>query len=477
MGLTVFPNRHEWFMSWVGALAGLGLLAVIGYADGAIAQSIPIPVPAPMQSPEATQQFIFVNSLMGKDTNAGNTQRSPFRTITHALQSAQPNTVIMLAIGTYTPDTGETFPLIMPPGVQIQGDPGTKGESILIQGGGSFTTATAGRQNVAIGFAVAERVVGAGQIVGVTISNPNLNGYGLWIESGSPVIANNTFTDNNLAGIAVMGDSKPTLRGNAFSRNRSGVIVAETAQPSMRDSLDQAGSAITALPPTTSRRQSSRTVAQAPDRSTTRHANVFVAESAAPRTVSISSSYPQGVAPAEAPSRLELAPPARSADTTPRNSRSIAVNIPVPAPRQVAELRRDLPVSRSTPIPVPPPVARAQPQAFAAPNANLLPVPSEPPIGNVGNLPTVSVSRNPLQQREVGTRQTAAARGLRYRVIVSAGRRADRVRSLFPNAFTTYSGGQAVLQVGAFGDRANAEEAAQILDSNGLNGMIETLDN
>jgi cell division septation protein DedD len=82
-----------------------------------------------------------------------------------------------------------------------------------------------------------------------------------------------------------------------------------------------------------------------------------------------------------------------------------------------------------------------------------------------------------LQQREVGTRQKAAARGLRYRVIVSAGRRADRVRSLFPNAFTTYSGGQAVLQVGAFGDRANAEEAAQILDSNGLNGMIETLDN
>jgi parallel beta-helix repeat protein len=463
MGLTVFPNRHEWFMSWVSALAGLGLLAVIGYADGAIAQSIPIPVPAPMQSPRAeTQQFIFVNSLTGKDTNTGNTQRSPFRTITHALQSAQPNTVIMLAIGTYTPDTGEVFPLILPPGVQIQGDPGTKGESILIQGGGSFATATAGRQNVAI--------VGAGQIVGVTISNPNLNGYGLWIESGSPVIANNTFTDNNLAGIAVMGDSKPTLRGNAFSRNRSGVLVAETAQPSMRDGLDQAGSAITALPPTTQRRQSSRTVAQAPDRLTTRQANVFVAESAPPRTVS--------VAPAAAPSRLELAPPARSAESAnPRNSRSIAVNIPVPAPRQVAELRRDLPVSRSTPIPVPPPVARAQPQTFAAPNANLLPVPSEPPIGNVGDLPTVSVSRNPLQQREVGTRQTAAARGLRYRVIVSAGRRADRVRSLFPNAFTTYSGGQAVLQVGAFGDRANAEEAAQILDSNGLNGMIETLDN
>jgi parallel beta-helix repeat protein len=456
MSLTVFPNRHS-CAAWVGALAGL--LAILGCADDAIAQSIPIPVPLPMQSPTQSprseaQQFLFVNPLVGKDTNAGDTQRSPFRTITHALRSAQPNTVIMLAIGTYTADTGESFPLIIPAGVQLQGDPGTKGESIVIQGGGSFRTAATGRQNVAI--------VAAGHIVGVTISNPNLNGYGLWIESGSPRIANNTFTENNLAGVAVMGDSMPTLRGNAFSNNRSGVLVAETAQPSMPD-MDQVGSAITSLPPTSTR----RTVAQAGDRSN-RQANSFVSNA---RTVAI--------APATPPSRLELAPPARSEESpSPRNGRSITVNIPVPAaPRQVAELRRDLPVSRATPIPVPPPVARAQTQAFAAPNPNLLPVPSEPPIGNVGDLPTVSVSRNPLQQREVGTRQTAAARGLRYRVIVSAGRRADRVRSLFPNAFTTYSGGQAVLQVGAFGDRANAEEAAQILDSNGLNGMIETLDN
>jgi parallel beta-helix repeat protein len=450
MSLTVFPKRCA---AWVGALAGL--LAVLGCADGVIAQSIPIPVPLPMQSPRSeAQQFLFVNPLVGKDTNAGDTQRSPFRTITHALRSAQPNTVIMLAIGTYTPDTGEAFPLMIPAGVQLQGDPGTKGESIVIQGGGSFRTATAGRQNVAI--------VAAGQIVGVTISNPNLNGYGLWIESGSPRIANNTFTENNLAGVAVMGDSTPTLRGNAFSNNRSGVIVAETAQPSMPD-MDQVGSAITSLPPTSTR----RTVAQAGDRSN-RQANSFVSNA---RTVAI--------APANPPSRLELAPPVRLEESSnARNGRSITVNIPVPAAsRQVAELRRDLPVSRATPIPVPPPIARAQTQAFAAPNPNLLPVPSEPPIGNVGDLPTVSVSRNPLQQREVGSRQTAAARGLRYRVIVSAGRRADRVRSLFPNAFTTYSRGEAVLQVGAFGDRANAEEAAQILDSNGLNGMIETLDN
>jgi hypothetical protein len=143
MSLTVFPNRHS-CAAWVGALAGL--LAILGYADRVTAQSIPIPVPLPMQSPRSeAQQFLFVNPLTGKDTNAGDTQRSPFRTITHALRSAQPNnTVIMLAIGTYTGDTGESFPLMIPAGVQLQGDPGTKGESIVIQGGGSFRAAECG---------------------------------------------------------------------------------------------------------------------------------------------------------------------------------------------------------------------------------------------------------------------------------------------------------------------------------------------
>jgi hypothetical protein len=193
--------------------------------------------------------------------------------------------------------------------------------------------------------------------------------------------------------------------------------------------------------------------------------------------------------PAAAPISLNppsgATPPARRsrAHRSSRAARRTAVNIPVPAP-QVAERRRDLPVSRSTPIPVPPPEARtASSSSFTAPSAsstqpNLLRVPAEPPIGNVGDLPVVNVSRNPLQYRESNNRQSAADRGLRYRVVVAAGRRAEeRVRSLFPGAFTTYSDGEAVLQVGAFGDRANAEEAAQILDSNGLNGTIEALDN
>ncbi len=502
MSLTVSPSRSNWFIPWARALSGLGLLTLLGLAQGAIAQ--PIPVPPPMQSSNLAQQFLFVNPGSGDDAGLGMTQRSPFRTLTRALQSVQSkntqsNTIIMLAAGTYTLDTGEVFPLIMPPGVMIQGDPSTKGQNIVIQGGGSFATATAGQQNVAI--------VGTGQIMGVTVSNPNPNGYGVWIEAGSPLIANNTFTGSNLAGVAIMGDSTPTLWGNTFSHNRAGIVVAATAQPAIKDSLDQVQAATfavssatvpsaqrdsrppAAIAPTTTtliRQRSSVTLIQTPPtQSTTLPVNrPQLLASSQPRAPQSRTPQSRTIPPLTAAPRLQNSSIV-SLPAMPRSSRvarSSAVNIPVPAPQ--SEQRRHLPVSRSTPIPVPPPETQAASSAatFTAPPAsstssNLLHVPAEPPIGNVGDLPIVNVSRNPLQYRESSSRQSAVARGLRYRVVVAAGGRAEQVRSLFPGAFTTYSGGEAVLQVGAFGDRANAEEAAQILDSNGLNGTIEPLDN
>lgn len=508
MSLTVSPIRHNRFLPWVKALSSLGLLTVLGYASGAIAQSIPV-TPTMQPSDAATaQQFLFVDPNSGDDASQGITQRSPFRTLTRALQSvqsnnAQSNTIIMLATGTYTPDTGEVFPLIVPPRVMLQGDPSTKGQSIVIQGGGSFATATAGRQNVAI--------VGTGQIMGITVSNPNPNGYGVWIEAGSPIIANNTFIGSNLAGVAIMGTSTPTLWGNAFSHNQTGIVVAATAQPAIKDSLDQVGaatpavSAVSAAPvalaalaapavsavSTVSMEQrnsrSSTAIAQATSTRIRRQPSATLIQTLPGRsTVSEPRTTPPATVASRSPDSQGLTPSAPSAaPQSLRIARTSVVDIPVPAPQ--SERRRDLPVSRSTPIPVPPPEARSgSASSFTAPPAsgvqsNLLRVPAAPPIGNVGgnveDLPVVNVSRNPLQYRESSSRQSAAVRGLRYRVVVAAGRRAEKVRSLFPGAFTTYSGGEAVLQVGAFGDRSNAEEAAQILDSNGLNGTIEALDN
>ncbi|NJR38582.1 MAG: DUF1565 domain-containing protein [Leptolyngbyaceae cyanobacterium CSU_1_4] len=512
MSLTVSPSRHNRFLPWVKVLS-IGLLTAAGYASEAIAQPIVIlPAVQPSSSDRVSapvQQFLFVNPSSGNDAGQGLTQRSPFRTVTRALQAVQAQnassvSIIMLATGTYTPETGEVFPLVMPPGVMLQGDPSTKGQSIVIQGGGTFATATAGRQNVAI--------VGTGQIIGVTVSNPNPNGYGVWIESGSPTLANNTFTGSNLAGVAIMGNSTPTLWGNAFSPNQAGIVVAATAQPVIKEGLEQVAAAPLAPSPRQRDVRPAGAIAQAPsvqapsvpsrppipatliqtppDRSP---ASIVQR----PRLSAVSQSQgtqpSQGSPPSRSTPRATVAPRSQnSADSSlsapialqspqtvrPSTVRPSAVNIPVPAPQS----ERRLPVSRSTPIPVPPPETQAASPAFTAPpvssaSSNLLRVPAQPPIGHVGDLPVVNVSRNPLQSREAGTRQRAAVRGLRYRVVVAAGRRADQVRSLFPGAFTTYSGGEAVLQVGAFGDRTNAEEAAEILDSNGLNGTIESLDN
>jgi hypothetical protein len=61
-----------------------------------------------------------------------------------------PNSVIILAPGTYNTSSGETFPLRLKQGVSIQGNPRTRGNNILIQGGGTFLSPTFARQNITI---------------------------------------------------------------------------------------------------------------------------------------------------------------------------------------------------------------------------------------------------------------------------------------------------------------------------------------
>lgn len=101
------------------------------------------------QTPAAAT-VIYVNSATGSDTAAGTTQAAALKTITFALTKAQAGTVIQLAPGTYNQQSGETFPLILKPGVTIRGDEATKGQGILIKGGGYYTSKTFARQDITI---------------------------------------------------------------------------------------------------------------------------------------------------------------------------------------------------------------------------------------------------------------------------------------------------------------------------------------
>ena len=177
-------------------------------------------------------KVLFVNPTVVDETIGNGSERAPFKTITQALRLAQPSSVIFLANGTYSTSSGETFPLVLKPGVSIQGDLRTRGQNVVIQGGGTFLSPTFARQNITI--------LGANSsgVTGVTVTNPNPRGYGLWIESSSPVVIGNTFTGNNHDGISMTGNSQPTIRSNYFYQNgANGMTIYGTSRPEVRENV------------------------------------------------------------------------------------------------------------------------------------------------------------------------------------------------------------------------------------------------
>jgi parallel beta-helix repeat protein len=186
---------------------------------------------------------LFVNPSAADDKAANGSERAPFKTITQALRAAGPNTVIMLNQGTYSVENGEQFPLILKPGVSLQGDARTKGRGILIQGGGDYLSRSYGGQKVTI---VAANQSG---LTGVTVTNPKppssknedlWRGYGVWIESSNPVIVENTFANSMQDGISVNGNSAPTIRNNYFFGNKAnGITISGNSRPEVRENIFQ----------------------------------------------------------------------------------------------------------------------------------------------------------------------------------------------------------------------------------------------
>ncbi len=186
------------------------------------------------QNPVATS-IIHVNPQTGTDADgAGTTEAAPYKTITFALNQAQPGTIIQLAPGTYSEETGEKFPLQIKPGVTLRGDEAGKGQATLITGSGTYTSRTFARQNITI-LAEKDSVV-----TGVTVTNPASRGTGVWVESTNPTIINNTFTNSIREGVFVTGTGNPKIAGNIFIQNKgNGISVAKSASGEIRGNLFQ----------------------------------------------------------------------------------------------------------------------------------------------------------------------------------------------------------------------------------------------
>ncbi|MBD2528026.1 DUF1565 domain-containing protein [Nostoc flagelliforme FACHB-838] len=192
-------------------------------------------VPTLTAQAPATAAAIYVNPATGTDSaGAGTTSAAPYKSISFALSQAQPGAVIQLAPGNYNQESGETFPLLLKPGVTLRGDETTKGQAILITGGGFYTSRTFARQDITI---LADQDT---TIAGVTVTNPNSRGTAVWVESTNPIIQNNTFTNSVREGVFVTGTGNPKIEGNLFVQNQgNGISVVRSAQGEIRNNLFQ----------------------------------------------------------------------------------------------------------------------------------------------------------------------------------------------------------------------------------------------
>ncbi|MBR8834130.1 MAG: DUF1565 domain-containing protein [Stigonema ocellatum SAG 48.90 = DSM 106950] len=183
----------------------------------------------------ATASVIYVNPQTGQDsTGAGNTEATPYKTITYALNQAQAGTVIQLASGTYNKQSGEQFPLLIKQGVTLRGDESSKGQAILITGSGFYVSPTFARQNVTI------RADKDSTITGITATNPENRGTAVWVESTNPTITNCTFTNSIRDGVFVTGTGNPKIENNVFVQNKgNGISVVKSAQGEIRNNLFQ----------------------------------------------------------------------------------------------------------------------------------------------------------------------------------------------------------------------------------------------
>lgn len=168
----------------------------------------------------SNEQITFhVDPVMGQDLDSAGSIESPLKTITYALSIVKPGATIKLKSGTYSVSSGEKFPLLIPSEVKLIGNEMSKGEDVVIIGGGLFASSWWGRQNSTI-FAK-----GASYISGVTITNPETRGTGIWIESSSATVKNCLLTNNLRDGIFVAGNSSPTISSNKFLNNSANGIT------------------------------------------------------------------------------------------------------------------------------------------------------------------------------------------------------------------------------------------------------------
>lgn len=174
---------------------------------------------------------IHVHPQQGNDAGAGDAA-SPFKTLHRALLQATAGMTIRLARGTYSLDSGERFPIVVPPGLTLVGNLVGQGSGVVIVGSGDYSSLDFGPQQVTL---VLQDEV---QLRGVTVTNPMPRGTGIWIESTEPTIAGCTLLRCQREGVLVTGIANPVITNTLFQDNRaSGLTLVRSAKGEIRQNL------------------------------------------------------------------------------------------------------------------------------------------------------------------------------------------------------------------------------------------------
>jgi len=467
------------------------------------------------------QKIIFV-SPQGVDAVDVGSQTQTFRTLSAAIAAyPQEGTIFQLEAGTYSAATGESFPIRLPKGSVLRGNPDLNGTNVVINGGGRFVSSTFASQNIAILAANNSR------IEGITITNSNPRGYGLWLESSRNVvvarnnftrnthdgifltgsanayIGNNLFTGNTGSGISALGTSTGEIRDNKFentgfglsigqqsqvvltnnniSQNVDGIVISNTAQPTLR------GNAIANNQRNGLVILSSANGSPRPDLGTTisQGNNIFTNN----REYDINNATT--IPLAAVGNQINRSRVKGLLDLT--ASRSPITNAIASNPPSLPSIFIPS-INTGTAIPVQPKVIPAPTTVFvpAKPPSQSLPNPviSTNPSSSNNNSPTtvITIERDystpsnsniPRVPNQVVALPPAmldptTGKPFQYRVIVPATSTSvtQQVKMIVPSAFRFSRSGRIMLQVGAYSDRPAANDLVQKLAQSGLSAEI-----
>jgi hypothetical protein len=156
--------------------------------------------------------IVEVDPARGNDTSAAGSQQ-PYKTLTAALANLSGSTLVKLAPGTYSPSTGETFPITIPDGVIVNGPGEPQGQAAMLAGGGKVPNFN--------GF-ITLVLTGSGQLRGVTVRNAM--GSGILMTSGHPLIRDCSVSRCPQDGIVIGGTAIPQIIKTKIEDNGGNAI-------------------------------------------------------------------------------------------------------------------------------------------------------------------------------------------------------------------------------------------------------------